>query len=239
MTDTNLLEVAGIECSYGRIRAVHGVSLTVQEGEIVSLIGANGAGKTTVLRAISGLVNPSRGAITFEGRAINDMEAEEIVRLGIAHVPEGRRIFPGLTVLENLEVAAAWRRLPRRQLQERIEHVFDLFPNLRRRSGSRGWSLSGGEQQMLALGRAVVTSPKLLLLDEPSLGLAPNLVQQMFQRVREINREGAAVLLVEQNVYLAMEVSTRAYVIENGEVAMNGPSAELAGDSRVRARYLG
>jgi branched-chain amino acid transport system ATP-binding protein len=205
----------------------------------VSLIGANGAGKTTVLRAISGLIHPTRGSIKFEGRPVERMEAEEIVRIGIAHVPEGRRIFPGLTVIENLEVAAAWQRLARRELHDRIEHVFDMFPNLRHRSGSRGWSLSGGEQQMLALGRAVVTKPKLLLLDEPSLGLAPSLVHQMFQRVQEINRDGATVLLVEQNVYLAMKLSTRAYVIENGRVVMAGPSAELAGDSRVRARYLG
>lgn len=235
----SLLEVAEIDCAYGRIPAVHGVSLTVGEGEIVAIIGANGAGKTTVLSAISGLMAPTRGAINFDGRAIGGVAAEEIVRLRIAHVPEGRRIFPGLTVVENLEVAAAWRRLKRGQLQERIDRVFEMFPNLRRRSASSGWSLSGGEQQMLALGRAIVTEPRLLLLDEPSLGLAPNVVLQVFDRVKDINRAGTAVLLVEQNAFLAMEVSSRAYVLENGEVALSGPSGELSQDSRVRARYLG
>ena len=235
----NLLQVNEIDCAYERIPAVQGVSLNVSEGEIVALIGANGAGKTTVLRAISGLLKPSRGSISFNGRLIHTMEAEEIVRLGVAHVPEGRRVFPGLTVVENLEVAAAWRHLGRSRLNEELDHVFELFPALRRRRASRGWSLSGGEQQMLALGRAVVAHPKLLLLDEPSLGLAPNLVLQVFQRIKEINQSGSAVLLVEQNAYLALEISSRAYLLENGEVALSGPSYELERADTVRAGYLG
>ncbi len=235
----SLLEIEGIDCAYGRVQALYGVSLRVEAAEIVSLIGANGAGKSTVLRAISGLLSPLSGSIRYQGQAIQGGEAEQIVRMGIAHVPEGRRIFPGLSVIENLEVAATWRRLPRVERNREIERILELFPNLQRRRASLGWSLSGGEQQMLAIGRALLAHPKLLLLDEPSLGLAPNLVVQVFEQVQAVGAQGTAVLVVEQNAVLAMEVSSRTYVLENGRVVMSGPSSELAADSRVQSRYLG
>ena len=175
----------------------------------------------------------------YAGESLVDVASEEVVRRGIAHVPEGRRIFPGLTVVENLEVAAAWRRLGRRRLAAEIDVVLESFPRLARRRASRGWSLSGGEQQMLAIGRALLARPRLLLLDEPSLGLAPNLIAQLFERIQEINRDGTAVLLVEQNAYMALRVSDRAYVLETGRTVISGPAAELAGTPDVKAKYLG
>jgi branched-chain amino acid transport system ATP-binding protein len=221
------------------VAALHGVSLTVEEGEIVGVIGANGAGKSTTLRAISGLMRPQAGEISYDGASLAGVASEEIVRRGVAHVPEGRRIFPGLTVVENLEVAAAWRRLGRRERAREVEQVLDSFPRLARRRTSHGWSLSGGEQQMLAIGRALLARPRLLLLDEPSLGLAPNLIAQLFERIQEINRAGTAVLLVEQNAFMALKICARAYVMETGRTVLSGPAASLARDPAVRGRYFG
>ena len=228
-----------MHCAYGGVRALEGLSLTVEEGEIVALIGANGAGKTTALRAISGMLRPRSGTVTYAGEPATGRPPEDLVRRGLGHVPEGRRIFPGLTVVENLEVAAAWRRVGRRALRQEVDEVFELFPALHKRRGSRGWSLSGGEQQMLAIGRALMGRLRLLLLDEPSLGLAPNLVTDLFERIVEIGRGGSAILLVEQNAYLALRVSSRAYLLETGRLMLSGPAAELAHDPRVTAGYLG
>lgn len=235
----SFLTVDDLSCAYGRVSVVHNVTLTVEEGEIVSLIGANGAGKSTMLRTISGVISPVQGKIRYREKYIEGRPAEEIARLGISHVPEGRGIFPGLTVMENLEVAAAWRRLSKSDFQLGVRHAFELSPSLERLQTSNGWSLSGGEQQMLAIGRALMARPDLLLLDEPSMGLAPNLVMQLFQRILEINRMGTAILLVEQNAYLAMKMSKRTYVLESGRLVLSGSSMELAKDSRVRERYLG
>jgi branched-chain amino acid transport system ATP-binding protein len=212
--------------------------MEVQQGEIVALLGANGAGKTTLLRTLSGLHRQSTGSISFGGIVLDRMSAEERVRRGLAHAPEGRRVFPGLTVLENLEVATSGWRRRRASLDDDLERVFTLFPRLRERVGQLAWSLSGGEQQMLAIGRALMSRPKMLLLDEPSLGLAPILAEEVYARIREINRSGLPVLLVEQNTMLALNVAGRAYVLENGRIVLAGPAAELATNPRVREAYL-
>jgi branched-chain amino acid transport system ATP-binding protein len=235
-----LLELRGIESFYGAVQALKGVSLHVEQGEIVTLLGANGAGKSTTLRTISGLVHLAKGEIVFDGKPIHRTKAEEIVRLGIAHVPEGRRIFPGLTVTENMMLGASNRgRLPRAQMMSEIELLFGIFPDLKRLSGALGWSLSGGQQQMLAVARGLMANPKLLLLDEPSLGLAPIVVQQLFAEIRHIRERGTTILLVEQNAHMALSVADRGYVLETGAITVEGSAEMLLGNEEVRAAYLG
>ncbi|HEX9883708.1 MAG TPA: ABC transporter ATP-binding protein [Desulfobaccales bacterium] len=234
---TALLEVADLWVSYDRIQAVRGVSFSVGAGEIVTLIGANGSGKSSILQAISGLLPPARGKIVFNGEDLLSLPAHLRVARGIAHVPEGRGIFGNLTVMENLRLAAYRRR--DRDLQEDLEQVYRLFPRLEERRRQWGNTLSGGEQQMLAVGRALMTRARLLLLDEPSMGLAPMLVREIFRVIKRINQQGAAILLVEQNAHLALEVAHRAYILETGEIALSGPAAELRRHPQVLEAYLG
>lgn len=235
-----MLEIANLSVNYGAIRALHGVTLSVPAGKIVTLIGCNGAGKTTTLRAISGLVRAASGTITFEGRPINRMPAHEIVRLGIAHSPEGRGVFPNLTVAENLDLGAYTRnRADKDAIQADMDKGFALFPRLKERINQLAGTLSGGEQQMLAMARALLARPRLLLLDEPSLGLAPQIIQTIFKIIREINASGTTILLVEQNAHMALNVAHHAYVLETGEIAMSGPARELAASDEVRKAYLG
>ena len=233
-----MLEVKHLHVSYGAVKALRDVSLRVEEGEIVALIGANGAGKSTVLNAVSGIVPPLSGTITFRGKGITRMPPHEIVKLGISQVPEGRRVFSEMSVLENLEMGAYSRR-GRGAIAEDLEQVLGRFPRLAERKDQPAKTLSGGEQQMLAMGRALMSRPRLLLLDEPSMGLAPKLVDQIFQIVREINAGGATILLVEQNAGMALSAAQRAYVLETGEVALEGKAGELADDPKVRKAYLG
>jgi branched-chain amino acid transport system ATP-binding protein len=235
-----LLELRNVESHYGSVQAVKGISLTVEQGEIVTLLGANGAGKSTTLRNISGLIQPTKGEILFEGKPINRLGAEKIVRLGLAHVPEGRRVFPGLTVRENIMIGATARgRVSRPQLGAAVEEMYAIFPDLRRLSDALGWSLSGGQQQMLAVARGLMSKPKLLLLDEPSLGLAPIVVKQLFATIRAIREQGTTVLLVEQNANMALSVADRGYVLATGHVIVEGTPKELLGNEEVRAAYLG
>ena len=234
---TPVLELDDVAVSYGKRRALDGVSLAVSQGEIVTLLGANGAGKSTTLRAVSGLVRAARGRIRFEGRDITEVAADAIVAAGVSHVPEGREIFPEFSVRENLLVGG--HTVERSRLGERLESVFRLFPVLRDRHAQTAGTLSGGEQQMLAIGRALMTRPRLLLLDEPSLGLAPMLAREIFRVIRRINDEGVAVLLVEQNARRALAVAARGYVLETGRLVTSGTSAALAADPRVRTAYLG
>jgi branched-chain amino acid transport system ATP-binding protein len=230
------LEVKSIDCFYGNIQALHGVSLRLEEGEVLTLLGANGAGKTTTLRAITGLLRPRSGEILFRGQPIHQLAAHELVARGLAMAPEGRQVFPRMTVMENLEMGAfAQKALDPAQL----EWVLNLFPRLRERLKQAAGTLSGGEQQMLAIGRALMSKPRLLLLDEPSLGLAPLVVQQIFRIIAEIHEQGVSVLLVEQNAFQALKVGQRAYVLETGQVTLQGPAAELAENPRVREAYLG
>ena len=233
-----MLSCQKLSSSYGPVQVLHELSIEVQQGEIVALLGANGAGKTTLLRTLSGLHRQSTGSISFVGIVLDRMSSEERVRRGLAHAPEGRRVFPGLTVRENLEVATSGWRRRHVSLEDDFERVFTLFPRLKERIAQLAWSLSGGEQQMLAIGRALMSRPKMLLLDEPSLGLAPMLADEVYARIREINRSGLPVLLVEQNTMLALNVASRAYVLENGRIVLAGPAAELATDRRVREAYL-
>jgi len=232
-----MLTLSDISVSYGMIAALKGVSLEVRTGEIVALIGANGAGKSTTLMAISGVAAPASGRLEYEGSDITGMPPHAIVGRGISQVPEGRRIFPRMTVRENLEMGAFLRNGKR--LAEDLDRVHKLFPVLAERSGQLGGTLSGGEQQMLAIGRALMSRPKLLLLDEPSLGLAPIIVSRIFRIIEEINRQGTTVLLVEQNASAALRLATRAYVIETGRIVMQGPAADLANDPGIRKAYLG
>lgn len=233
-----LLELEAVRCGYGQTRVLHGISLSVGEGDIVSLLGANGAGKTTTLRAITGGVR-WEGAITFGGRSLRHLTTEDIVRLGIAHVPEGRGVLTELTVDENLRLGAYLRR-DQPAIARDYDRVFDLFPILRERRRLSASTLSGGEQQMLALARVILMRPKLMLLDEPSLGLAPMVVRTIFEIIRAINQsDGVAVLLVEQNARIALELSTQAYVLEVGRIAVQGPSSQLKGEESVRRSYLG
>ena len=232
-----LLDVAGLDVHYGAIHALRGVSFHVDEGEIVTLIGCNGAGKSTTLRALSGMVPPSGGKVSLSGSDVTGRRSEQMLRLGLAHVPEGRGIFPNMTVDENLDLGAYARK--DREVPADREKVFALFPRLRERLSQSAGTLSGGEQQMLAIGRALLARPRILLMDEPSLGLAPQLVQTIFRIVREINASGTTVLLVEQNAHMALQVAHRAYVLEVGAVAMSGPAAELAASDAVRKAYLG
>jgi branched-chain amino acid transport system ATP-binding protein len=232
-----LLELDGIHTYYGHIHALHGVSLQVRSGEIVTLIGANGAGKTTTLKTISGLLHPRTGSVTLDGSDISRTPSHLLVRSGIGHAPEGRRIFSRLTVLENLQMGGYTRT--RAEVRHDTERVFGLFPRLRERAHQRGGTLSGGEQQMLAIGRALMSRPKLLLLDEPSLGLAPILVQQIFQIIREINAQGTTILLVEQNALQALSVAHRGYVLQTGRVILSDTAKGLAANEDVRRAYLG
>lgn len=238
MSGEPLLEIRGLVAGYGHIMALDNVALQVDQGEIVALIGNNGAGKTTTLRTISGLVRPRRGGIMFEGRRIDRLPPHQIVRLGISHVPEGRRIFSRLTVLENLELGA-FPRSSSDGFEADLERVFGLFPRLKERARQAGGTLSGGEQQMLAIGRALMARPRLLLLDEPSMGLAPVLVETIFETIRDINAQGTTILLVEQNAAIALETASRGYVLESGRVMMAAPAAELRGNEAVRRAYLG
>ena len=235
-----MLKVDNLQVSYGHIEVLKGISFSVDIGEIVALIGGNGAGKTTTLSTISGLVRPRSGTIAWKGEHIQNVPVEAIVGSGLAHCPEGRRIFPGLTVLENLMTGTASRRCKRSEIDQDLALVFDLFPRLKERIKQGGWSLSGGEQQMLAIGRALMSRPNLLMLDEPSLGLAPIVIEQMFDRIVELNRRtGLGVLLVEQNSAMALEIASRAFVLETGTITLSGPSAVLADDPRIREAYLG
>ncbi|AGZ40371.1 ABC transporter ATP-binding protein [Actinoplanes friuliensis] len=233
-----LLELKDVTLAYGRIQALHGISLTVAEGEIVALIGANGAGKSTTMRAISGLRPVAQGSITFNGEDITKLRADLRVVRGVSQSPEGRGIFPGMSVLENLEMGAYTRR-NRAEINQDLERVFTLFPRLKEREKQVGGTMSGGEQQMLAVGRALMSRPKLLLLDEPSMGLAPMLIQQIFDIVVEINQQGTTVLLVEQNAQQALSRAHRAYVLETGEIVKSGTGAELLTDPSVKDAYLG
>jgi branched-chain amino acid transport system ATP-binding protein len=232
-----LLEVRDIRTRYGAIEALKGVSLTVDDGEVVTLIGSNGAGKTTTLRSISGLTPASAGTITFGGEEITHVPAHEIVGRGIALAPEGRHCFPRMTALENLELGAHQRRDP--GVVEDFNRVYELFPLLKEREGQKAGTMSGGEQQMLAIGRALMARPKLLMLDEPSLGIAPLVVQRIYQTIGEINRSGVAILLVEQNANYALDAASRGYVLETGHVALANDSASLRNDPEVQRAYLG
>jgi branched-chain amino acid transport system ATP-binding protein len=233
-----MLEVNDVHTYYGNIHALKGVSLTVEEGEIVTMIGANGAGKSTTLNTICGLQRPRSGSIMLEGQEIHTMPAHDIVGMGVSQAPEGRRIFARLTVLENLEMGA-FRRQDPDGIQRDMERVFDLFPRLQERRKQLGGTLSGGEQQMLAIGRALMANPRLLLLDEPSMGLAPILVEDIFRTIREINQEGTTVLLVEQNALMAFSVAHRGYVMETGTIGLQGSAEELRENPQVKALYLG
>ncbi len=234
-----MLEVRDLQVRYGNITALHGVSFTVQAGEIVTLIGANGAGKTTSLHAVSGLLRPTQGQIRFLGQDIHGRAPEAIVRLGLAQSPEGRRVFSGLTVAENLAIGATpWRRRGD-AIEDDLDRVYTLFPRLAERRTQLAWSMSGGEQQMLAVGRALMGRPKLLLLDEPSLGLAPIIVEQLFEQIVRINQQGVTILLVEQNAAMALAVATRGYLLENGRVVLEDRTASLQAHPLVKAAYLG
>jgi branched-chain amino acid transport system ATP-binding protein len=235
-----LLSLDGLTVRYGEIEAVHGVSLSVEVGEVVTLLGGNGAGKSTTLRTISGLLKPAAGEITFDSRSIVALGPEAIVRLGIAHVPEGRRIFPGLSARENIMLGASSRgRIAKGQLVRESDEMFDLFPDIRPFADALGWTLSGGQQQMVAVARGLMAKPRLLLLDEPSLGLAPVIVQKVFSIIAEIRRRGTTVLLVEQNARMALSVADSGYVLETGHLVVSGKPTELWSNDAVRAAYLG
>jgi branched-chain amino acid transport system ATP-binding protein len=234
-----LLEVESIHVYYGTIHALKGISLEVREGEIVTLIGANGAGKSTTLRSINGLNHPRSGTIAFLGEDITNRPAHEVVKMGLAHSPEGRHVFPRMSVLENLEMGAYQRKKGTPEYKEDLERVYTLFPRLKEREGQKAGTLSGGEQQMLAMGRALMARPKLLLLDEPSMGLAPIFVERIFEIIVEINRQGTPVLLVEQNALMALEVANRGYVLETGTIALADDASALRENEQVRKAYLG
>ena len=236
---TPLLELKEMSVRYGVIEAVKGINLTVNEGEIVTLIGGNGAGKTTTLRAISMIHGPSQGEILFKGENIADLPSHEVVKRGIIHVPEGRHIFSSMSVEENLEMGAFERRATRSELNDEAEHIFELFSVLKERRRQAGGTLSGGEQQMLAIGRALMSKPKLLMLDEPSMGLAPQVVERVFQVIEEINSQGTPVLLIEQNAQMALQAADRGYVIETGEIVLEDEASKLLGNDQVRKAYLG
>lgn len=231
-----MLKVNNLAVSYGAIKAIHGVSLEVYDGEVVSLIGANGAGKTTILRTISGLKKADDGEILFNGTDLRKMEPSKIITLKLAHVPEGRHIFPQMTVEENLEMGAF---TDKKDLEANMEEVFDRFPRLKERRRQLAGTLSGGEQQMLAVGRALMAKPSMILMDEPSMGLSPLLVKEIFSIIKEVNRKGITVLLVEQNAKMALSISSRAYVMETGKITISGDAGELLRDDRVKKAYLG
>ncbi|MEF9962332.1 MAG: ABC transporter ATP-binding protein [Erysipelotrichaceae bacterium] len=233
-----MLKIEQLEVNYGVIAAIKGIDLEVNEGEIVTLIGANGAGKTSILKAISGLEKIKSGNITFNGESLQKMSARNIMKLGISHVPEGRRIFSGLTVLENLEMGAYLRK-DKEGIKKDLEAVYERFPILRDRSKQDASTLSGGEQQMLAMGRALMSKPKLLLLDEPSMGLAPILVKEIFSIIKDIKAQGTTVLLVEQNARMALSIADRAYVLETGKIVLSGSGSELSLSEDIQKAYLG
>jgi branched-chain amino acid transport system ATP-binding protein len=233
------LEIKDLRVHYGKIEAIKGVSVVVNQGEIVTLIGANGAGKTTILKTISGLRPVSSGDITFDGVSINKIPAHERVDLGISQVPEGRGIFPGMTVLENLEMGKFNRKDRKAEMDEDLDRVYTLFPRLKERTAQAGGTLSGGEQQMLAMGRALMARPKVLLLDEPSMGLAPQMIANIFRIITEINKQGVTILLVEQNAQQALQRAHRAYILETGSVTKEAAASDLLNDPAVREAYLG
>src|SRR5918993_5840377 len=233
-----VLELEDVHTYYGAIHALKGVSIRVNEGEVVTLIGANGAGKSTTLRSINGINHPREGTIRFQGRDITNAPPHEVVKMGISQSPEGRRLFPRMSVLENLEMGA-FQREDRQNFKEDLDRVFDLFPRLAERKTQKAGTMSGGEQQMCAMGRALMARPKLLLLDEPSMGLAPIFVERIFETVVEVNKQGTPVLLVEQNALMALDVARRGYVMETGRIALEGPAAELKTNEQVRKTYLG
>lgn len=233
-----MLEIAGLQCRYGKVNAVRDLSMVVGQGELVTLIGANGAGKSTTLKAISGLLPPAAGRIVFDGEDITGASAQKILSLGVAHCPEGRRVFPFMTVQENLDMGCYLRR-DADGIEADLQRIFERFPILNKRRRQTAGTLSGGEQQMLAIGRALMSRPKLVLFDEPSLGLAPNLVQTTFEIITEIRSEGVTVLMVEQNAYAALDICDRAYLLESGEVALEGTGAQLKDIPHVREAYLG
>lgn len=234
----SLLTVKDLEVYYGMIQAIKGISFDVNEGEVIALIGANGAGKTTILHTITGLVNAKHGSIEYEGRELTKIPAHKIVSLGMAHVPEGRRIFAELTVLENLKMGAFTRKDPK-EIEESIQMVYRRFPRLEERKNQIGGTLSGGEQQMLAIGRALMSKPKIILMDEPSMGLSPLFVSEIFSIIKEISASGTTVLLVEQNAKKALEIADRAYVLETGKIVLAGDATELMNDDSVKKAYLG
>jgi branched-chain amino acid transport system ATP-binding protein len=233
-----MLKVNGIDVFYGNIHALKGVSLEINEGEIVTLIGANGAGKSTLLKTLSGLLKPKKGTIEYLGNSISGKAPQSIVKVGISHVPEGRRVFANMSVEENLELGAYLRK-DSKEIRKDIQSVYDLFPRLQERRKQLSGTLSGGEQQMLAMGRAIMAKPKLLLLDEPSMGLAPLMVKTIFQIIEKINQDGTTILLVEQNANMALSVANRAYVIETGRVGISGTAAELQASEEIKKAYLG
>jgi branched-chain amino acid transport system ATP-binding protein len=234
-----LLEIADMRVSYGVIEAVRGIHLTVNEGEVVALIGGNGAGKTTTLRAISMVHPPASGKVMFKGDPLTGLRSHDIVTKGIVQVPEGRHIFPNMSVAENLEMGSFQRKAARGELNQDRERIFELFPVLKERRKQAGGTLSGGEQQMLAIGRALMAQPKLLMLDEPSMGLAPQFVERVFQVIEEINSQGTPVLLIEQNAQMALQAASRGYVIETGEIVLEDDAKKLLGNDQVRKAYLG
>jgi branched-chain amino acid transport system ATP-binding protein len=233
-----VLELNDVHTYYGSIHALKGISLKVHEGEVVTLIGANGAGKSTTLRSINGVNHPREGTIHFQGRDITNAPPHAIVKMGIAQSPEGRRLFPRMSVTENLEMGA-FQRTDRQNFKEDMDRVFDLFPRLAERKSQAAGTMSGGEQQMVAMGRALMARPKLLMLDEPSMGLAPIFVEKIFEIVKEINEQGTPILLVEQNALMALDAANRGYVLETGLIALEGPARELRSDEKVRKTYLG
>ena len=233
-----MLEVKDLAVYYGMIHAIKGVSFEVNKGEIIALIGANGAGKTTILHTITGLLSPKRGSIQFEGKELTKIPAHKIVSLGMAHVPEGRRVFAELSVYQNLKLGAYLRK-DKAEIEKDLKWVYELFPRLEERNWQSAGTLSGGEQQMLAVGRALMSRPKLMMLDEPSLGLAPLVVQDIFSIIREINRQGVTVLLIEQNANMALKIADLAYVLETGNITMSGTGAELLANEKIKEAYLG
>ena len=233
-----MLEIKDLEVYYGVIQAIKGVSFEVNQGEVIALIGANGAGKTTILQTITGLLSPKKGSVLFEGQDLTKIPAHKIVSLGMAHVPEGRRVFADLSVYENLKMGAFTRK-DKNEISESLEKVYARFPRLEERKNQRAGTLSGGEQQMVAMGRAIMSSPKMVLLDEPSMGLSPLLVKEVFDIVSALHDTGITVLLVEQNAKMALSISDRAYVLETGHISMEGPAKDLLEDDRVRKAYLG
>jgi len=234
-----MLKLQDVETYYGTAQALKGISLEVEEGRLIAILGANGAGKTTLLRTISGLNEPKRGTIEFEGRRINGLNPDDIVKLGISHCPEGRKLFPQMTVYKNLLLGAYIRRGDPKEIKEMMEGVFDLFPILKERQQQLAGTLSGGEQQMLVIGRGLMSKPKLLLLDEPSLGIAPLVVARIFEVIRDINQRGTTILLVEQNASIALSIADYGYVLETGEIILSGYTRQLRSDEKVKEAYLG
>lgn len=233
-----MLEVKDLKVSYGMIQAIKGVSFEVNEGEVITLIGANGAGKTTILHTITGLLKPKSGSVIFEGKELTTTPAHKIVKMGMAHVPEGRRVFSGLTVLENLKMGA-YTRKDKSEFESSLEEIYKRFPRLEERKKQLAGTLSGGEQQMLAMGRALMSKPKIILMDEPSMGLSPLFVSEVFDIIQKISAEGTTVLLVEQNAKKALSIADRAYVLETGKIALTGKASDLINDDKIKKAYLG